>query len=173
MPLFLLTVGILAIIVAIKGNYPDVAVQIEHDFLGAGSFVYWAAAILLLAIIGNVTETPRAAKLFIALIIVVYVVSQPGLWAQGVAALGTAAPAPASTSEVGTGATAAQNFATTSAATIGATVSSLFSGALNPVAPGVAAGAAGIAASVGPGGASVGTSIAGIPVSVSLSPQGF
>jgi hypothetical protein len=92
MPLFLLFMGLLAIITAVKGNTADVAKQIQADFSGAGSFWYWIAAILILAVLGRALGVPNAAKMLIGLILAVYLLSQPGLWAKGVSALNVSAP---------------------------------------------------------------------------------
>ena len=50
MPLALLVIGILAVVVAIKGNYAAVWTQLDNDFTGAGNFIYWIAAIVVLAL---------------------------------------------------------------------------------------------------------------------------
>jgi hypothetical protein len=106
MPLFLLFMGLLAIITAVKGNTSQVASQIEADFTGAGSFWYWIGAILILAVVGRALGLPEAAKMLIGLILAVYLLSQPGLWAKGVAALNVSAPAAAPSQDVGAATTA-------------------------------------------------------------------
>jgi hypothetical protein len=87
MPLALLVIGALAIITGIKGNQAQVLGQFESDLTGSGGFIYWIAAIVVFAIFGRVAGLSSAAKMFIALILVVYVVAQNGLWAQATAAL--------------------------------------------------------------------------------------
>lgn len=110
MPLALLAIGALAVITGIKGNQATVMAQLESDLTGSGSFIYWIAAIIVLAIIGRVAGFPDAAKAFIALIIVVYVVSQNGLWTQAttaLAGLNTGTTATTATTTQPTAATAA------------------------------------------------------------------
>lgn len=108
MPLALLAFGMLAVITGIKGNEADVANQLKTDLTGSGNFLYWIAALVVLAIIGRVGGFPNAAKTFMALIVVVYVLSQNGLWANATSALaGTSAAS-------GTGAATSTTGASTS-----------------------------------------------------------
>ena len=69
-----IAIGFLMIIVAIKGNVSEVASQFGKDVTGKGGFLEWVGAILVFALIGRVANTPQAAKLFIALLIVVYLI---------------------------------------------------------------------------------------------------
>lgn len=86
MPLALLFIGILAVIVAIKGNYAQVAQQLTSDFSGSAGFIPWVAAIVIIAIVGKAANVPNASKMFIALIILVYLFanssSGSGIWSQ-------------------------------------------------------------------------------------------
>jgi hypothetical protein len=100
MPLALLFIGLLLVIVAIKGNYSAVFSQLETDLTGSGNFLVWIFAIMFVAIAGKILELPQAAKLFVTLILVVYVVSNVGIFTKAEQAFAdfSAAPAPASTS---------------------------------------------------------------------------
>jgi len=76
MPLAFLLIGILFVIVAVKGNLSAAWTQFDSDLTGSGGFIYWIVAIILLAILGRVLEMPNAAKAFIGLVVVVYVFHQ-------------------------------------------------------------------------------------------------
>ena len=57
--------------------------QLESDVFGSGSgsgFLVWAGAIIFLSVAGNVLGIPKASKLFIILVLVVFILQQQGLW---------------------------------------------------------------------------------------------
>jgi hypothetical protein len=84
MPLALLVIGVLLVVTAIKGsgNISAVATKFETDLTGSGGFIYWIAAIVVLAIVGRVTGATNSVKMFMALVVVVYLVGQQGIWTQ-------------------------------------------------------------------------------------------
>ena len=101
--------GILAIVTAVKGNQNDVATQIEKDFTASGtgpSFWVWIGAIIVLGVIGRATGATGAVRLFIALLIVVYLVANKGIFASFQSAL-TKANAPVATAVDASGASVA------------------------------------------------------------------
>ena len=102
MPFAFLFFGVLILVTAIKGNQNALAAQVVKDFTGSGKFFYWIGAIIILAAIGRAVDLPGASKMLITLIIVVYLVSQPGIFGQFSTGLaGVAAPAASSTNAVG------------------------------------------------------------------------
>lgn len=124
----ILVIGILTVISFAKGNYNEVATQVENDMFGTGSgsgFLLWVAAIVFLAVMGSALHIPRAAKMFMVLVLVVYIISQNGLWTQAETAFATAtAPAASSATTAGVGqaetATGVPVTATTTTAASGA-----------------------------------------------------
>lgn len=139
-------VGLLAIVTALRGNQAQVAAQLEQDFTSksAGpSFWTWIGALILLAIIGRVTGATNAVRLFIVLLIVVYIVANRGLLANFKSALNPAPPAPVSTSESG----AAQDATATPGAAQSAIAGASGSNPLSSVT-GALSGAAGAAKSI-------------------------
>jgi hypothetical protein len=111
MPLALLVIGVLLVVTAIKGsgNISAVATKFETDLTGSGGFIYWIAAIVVLAIVGRVTGATNSVKMFMALVVVVYLVGQQGIWTQfssafaGLSAAATpAAVAPSATAAAAT-----------------------------------------------------------------------
>lgn len=101
MPLALLVIGLLAVVVAINGTQRQLAAQLASDFTGSGSFIYWIVAIAVLAMLGRVAGLENTAKAFIGLIVVVYLVSNTGVWTQAQNALSSLS-APGATSTQGT-----------------------------------------------------------------------
>lgn len=143
MPLALLVIGFLAIITAIKGNYSDVATQFETDLVGSGGFIYWIAAIAVVGIIARIFDLPDTGKVFIALLVFVFVLSQNGLWTNAQTAL--------SSLQVPTGQTAV------------VTPSPVAGSSTTQTAGGVLISSTGISASL-PGGVGIGLSPSGINV---------
>jgi hypothetical protein len=102
MPIAILLFGILMLMTAIKGNQNAVATQLNKDFTGAGgNFFVWVGLIIMLGFIGRVLHIPNAMKLLIALIVLVYLFKQKGIFTQLDQGLtGTTAPAAASSNAV-------------------------------------------------------------------------
>ena len=105
MAVAILIIGALLMITVVKGNTGQVAAQVEQDLLGSNgqtSFLLWIGAIIFLAVVGAVLHIPRASKLFIALVIAVFVLKQNGLWSNALSAFSQVqAPAPAPTAVTG------------------------------------------------------------------------
>jgi len=116
LPLLFLIVGVLFLITAIKGNQDQLATQIEKDFTGAGSFFVWIGAILLIGVVGAAIGMPKAAKALIALMVVVFIVAQKGLFSNLQNAItNTSAPPASSSADVG----AASNISSASSGSSG------------------------------------------------------
>jgi hypothetical protein len=103
MPIAILLFGILMLMTAIKGNQNAVATQLNKDFTGAGgNFFVWVGLVIMLGFIGRVLHIPNAMKLLIALIVLVYLFKQKGIFTQLDQGLtGATAPAAASSNAVG------------------------------------------------------------------------
>lgn len=156
MPLALIAIGILAVVVAMSGQQNAFATQLGKDFSGSGSFFYWIAAIAILAVLGKVANVPNASKLFIALIVVVYLLSNSSggnsIFTQLTNALANFTPSqPASTGQVGAPAQAVAG-ASGAAATSSSTTSPL--------------GGIGLNASVSPGGIGISAGTSFGPISI-------
>lgn len=91
MPLVLLILAAMVIVVGLKGNFSAVAHQLDVDLLGepsangtpaGASFLLWIGAILFIAVVGKILNIPTASKLFMVLILCVYLVSNAGVFAQ-------------------------------------------------------------------------------------------
>jgi uncharacterized membrane protein YgcG len=103
MALLFLVLGVLFLIVAIKGNQNDMFKLIEQDVLGAGHFLVLGAAIMLIAFMAGILRMPGTGKALIALVIVAYILGQKGLGSQLQSAI-TSAQAPEVTPVINVGA---------------------------------------------------------------------
>jgi hypothetical protein len=118
MALGFLIIGVLCIVSAVRGNIPQVAAQLNKDFTpstSGPSFWTWIAAILVFAVIGKAFNLEKSSKVFILLIVVVYTLSQNGIFGKFTTAV-TATTAPAASTENDTAATATTSAASSSAA---------------------------------------------------------
>jgi hypothetical protein len=161
MPLALLFIGILAVVIAVKGNQNDVAKQLVTDFSGASSFVPWIVAILVIAVIGKVANVPNASKMFIGLIVIVYLFANSstgaGLWSQITSAVtNLQAPAPSDPNATGapTQAVVGASGATTGTSPVAGSVTAGLGGATVGVGP--------VSASISPAGISAGAGFGGL-----------
>ena len=144
MPVAILLIGILLLVTVYKGNTTEVFAQVETDILGDGSspgFMLWVGAILFLAAAGSILGLQKTSKLFIGLVLAVFILKQNGLWTKVESAL-TSAQKPAATTPVEVGAAVdALDKSGGSGATATASAGSGATGAGSAVASGVAAGA--------------------------------
>jgi hypothetical protein len=125
--------GLLAIVTSVRGNQAAVATQLQQDFTAQSSgpsFWVWIGAILVFGLIGRITGATGAMRLFVILLIVVYLVSNNGIFAKFSAALQPPAPAPTSTTEAGAAVDASST--STSSATSPQTASAVAGNATPP-----------------------------------------
>jgi hypothetical protein len=101
MALLFLIVGALALITAIKGNVADVARQLEKDFVGRDSFWLWVGFVLLLSILGSALNMREASRMFMILVVVVYLISRNGVFTKFEEALNVTAPGATPQTDVG------------------------------------------------------------------------
>ncbi len=81
MPIVAILIGVMCLDLAFRGTEHAFAKQLAADF-GGGEFVAWAAAILVLGGLGYVPALRRVSTLSLALVIVVLVLRNGGLFAQ-------------------------------------------------------------------------------------------
>lgn len=97
MPLAFIVIGAALVIVAIKGTHANLGQLLVQDFTGAGagsghSFLIWIAAIAGTAALGYIPGMKVPARLLLALVILVLLISNQGVFAQASSALGAAIP---------------------------------------------------------------------------------
>ncbi len=82
MPLFLILIGAMFIVVAYQGTQADLAALLKRDFTGSNNFFVWAAAIVIIGLIGAAEPFRKISNAFLVLIFVVLFVSNKGVLQQ-------------------------------------------------------------------------------------------
>lgn len=113
MPLAFLALAWLAVMTGINGNYADVSAAFKQDVTGTGTggFISFAAGIIGIAVFFRLIGLPSAGKVFLFLVILVFVIENnsqllPALESIGSGSAATASATPATTGTAGTVATA-------------------------------------------------------------------
>lgn len=70
MPFALLFIGMILIITGFQNTYSAFGQQVQKDFSGSGSFVYWLAAIGIVGALGYIKDLQGFSRVFMLLIIV-------------------------------------------------------------------------------------------------------
>lgn len=115
----LLIVGMLLISSALKGTEHELGAQLQFDLLGKNGFIVWLMACLGLGVLGYIPALQRASRYLLALLCVVLLLRNGGVFANMQAALQSASaygPAPSvSIPSSGAGATSSSSGSGTSA----------------------------------------------------------
>lgn len=101
MPIALLIVGIFLAVAGIKNNAATVGTVLKDDFSGAGSFWYWIAAVVIIGSVGYYTKAETVSRMFLVLIVLVFALSNEGIYSRIVAALENPQPAPSNDAALG------------------------------------------------------------------------
>jgi hypothetical protein len=80
-PLALILIGVMMVTLAFRGTEREFATQLKSDF-GGGEFISWFAAVAILGGIGLVPQLRTLSNLSLALVIVVLVLRNGGLFQQ-------------------------------------------------------------------------------------------
>ena len=81
MPIILGMMTAIVLVTAIKGNQADLLKQVKKDFTGSGNFLVWILAIVLIGAIGYIPQFRAPSKLIIALVLIVFLVANKGIFA--------------------------------------------------------------------------------------------
>jgi hypothetical protein len=100
MPIALIIIGLFLAIAGIKNNAATLGQTVGEDFRGAGSFWYWIVAVLVVGSIGYASDARGISRLFLTLIVLVFVLTNEGIYAQLVRALQNPTPAPSNDGKV-------------------------------------------------------------------------
>lgn len=103
MPFFLAIVGIVLLVAAIRGQVGTLFGLIKSDFTGSGNFLYWVVAILALGSIGYVKKLQPVSDALLALVLVVFTLSNKGFFNQFMQGLSATGNCPAGSSTSGSG----------------------------------------------------------------------
>lgn len=102
MPIALLVVGLLIVVAGIKNNAAELESTIVGDFSGAGSFWYWIVAVIVIGAVGYYQPAKTVSHLFLGLIVLVFLISNNGVFAQIQSAIEHPTPAKAPTAPTST-----------------------------------------------------------------------
>jgi hypothetical protein len=94
----ILLVGLAMVTSGMRGTGHELGAQLQTDMLGKGGFVPWIIAVLTIGSLGFIAPLRTTSRYLIALLAVVLVVRNGGIWQQAQTALtdaSTAGPAPA------------------------------------------------------------------------------
>lgn len=95
MAVFLLLLGAIFLSTGIRGTQGQLASQLASDFSGAGSFWNWIAGIVIIGGLGYFGPLKQTSRLTLGLILLVFVLSNRGIWANLQGAISTPVSAPA------------------------------------------------------------------------------
>ena len=103
MPYALLFIGTVLIVAGIRNTQGQLGKLLVSDFTGAGNFIYWIIAIIVIGSIGYIQGFEKFSRAFMTLIIVGLLLSNQGFFTQFLSAIqsGTAQPAPKTDESLG------------------------------------------------------------------------
>lgn len=104
MPFLLTFAGLIMIVSGTRNTHVALAKQVQSDFTGQGNFITWIVAIGAVGSLGYIDALRTFSKYFMSLIIIGFILSNKGFFAQFTAALksGPIAPQAASDGSGGT-----------------------------------------------------------------------
>ena len=96
MPYVLIAFGALLTVAGARGTNGALFTLLKGDFTGQRSFIWWALSILLIGSLGYIKETRTLANAFLALVLIVLILANRGVFSQFVSAVqsGTTSPQP-------------------------------------------------------------------------------
>lgn len=75
MPIFLLIIGVIFLVAAVRGNQKDLLDLIRDDFSGQNNFFLWVLAIVIIVALGNFKAIKPISDAFLGLVILVIIVA--------------------------------------------------------------------------------------------------
>jgi len=78
MPVFLILIGSIFLVAAVKGNEGDLISLIKDDFSGSHNFILWVMAIVVIVALGNFKVIKPVSDAFLGLVILVIIVANYG-----------------------------------------------------------------------------------------------
>lgn len=70
------------VVTAAKGTHVALGNQLVKDFTGAGNFIYWIIALIIIGAISKTPQGEKIAKPFLVLVLTVMVIANKGFFAQ-------------------------------------------------------------------------------------------
>lgn len=87
MPYALILFGLLLTIAGARGKQGDLFTLLKGDFTGNRSFIWWSISIVGIGALGYIPTTKKLANTFLALVFIVLILSNRGVFAQFTAAI--------------------------------------------------------------------------------------
>ena len=85
MPLALVLIALLLFVTAIRGNVAAAGAQFNQTFFGSNGdsgFLKWAGSVIGLAVIFRLIQAPKAGEMFVALVLLVYLLTHSTVLSQ-------------------------------------------------------------------------------------------
>lgn len=82
MPIALIAIGLIFLVVSVRGTAGEFMTLLRSDFSGQGNFVQWFVAIVLLGSLGYVKSMRGLSTAFLALLIIVLLLSNRGFFGE-------------------------------------------------------------------------------------------
>lgn len=82
MPFVLIAVGIVLLVSAVKNTTGDLFTLLKGDFTGSNNYLYWVVSILIIGAVGYVPTFRNLSRMFLALVIIVLLISKGGFFTQ-------------------------------------------------------------------------------------------
>lgn len=76
MPFALIIIGVVLLVSVIRNTQGDLYSLLVHDFTGANNFIFWAFSILVIGSIGYIPKLKTLSNVFIALVILVLILTK-------------------------------------------------------------------------------------------------
>lgn len=102
MPYALIIAGIVLTVAGVRNTQGTLFSLLKNDFTGNNSFIWWSVSIIAIGAVGYVQETRKLANAFLALVLIVLILANRGVFQQFVNALKAPvpnAPTPANTNK--------------------------------------------------------------------------
>lgn len=101
MPYALVIIGLLMIITGINNTYAQFAGQLQTDFGGQKGFIVWALALGAVGALGYINDLRTFSHYFMALILISFILSNKGVFANLQAALKSGPTQPTASAQPG------------------------------------------------------------------------
>lgn len=95
MPFVFLGLGFVLVASALRNTQGRLGQLLSRDFTGPGNFFYWIAAISIIGSLGYINGARNVSRAFLALVLIVMVLSDQGFFAQITSAIENSTPTPA------------------------------------------------------------------------------
>jgi hypothetical protein len=82
LPIALMVIGIALLVSALRGTEKTLGQQLVSDMTGSGSYVDWVAAIIIIGLLGYIPSFQTPSRALLGLILLVFIVSNNGVFSK-------------------------------------------------------------------------------------------